>query len=378
MDETGVAAFVREVVTGIHETTRRGSAPDQREVEAFSQRLFGIYTSAALSLMIDLGHRLDLFTTAAAIGPATSTELAARAGLVERYVREWLGAMATSGIVTYDPADGRYTLPPAHAAALTGPGSTNQAPRAAMATLLGRNLDGIEEAFRRGGGVPYSAFAPDLTGVMDGLSRRPTDELLVDAWLPVAPGLVERLTAGARVADVGCGTGHAANVLAATFPASRFVGYDLSDDAIARARNEAASRGLANVEFEVVDLTTLTAPQGFDVVLAIDAIHDQVDPVAVLDRIHDALAPGGTFFMIDVAAASDVADNVGNPYAPWIYSISTLHCMTVSLAGGGAGLGSAWGEALAREMLAGAGFTATTATVAPGDESSLIYVSRRD
>lgn len=327
--------------------------------------------------MIDLGHRLDLYTSLAT-GPATSTELSTRAGLEERYVREWLGAMATSGIATYDADDHRYALPPEHAVALTGPTSRNQAPRAAMATLLGRNLDGIENAFRHGGGVPYSAFAPEFTGVMDALHRRPTDELLVQKWLPVAPGLVEQLTAGARAADIGCGTGHAVNVLAATFPTSRFVGYDLSDDAIARAREEAATQGLHNVEFVVADLTTLTAHQDFDVVFAFDAVHDQVAPAAVLRRVHDALAPGGTFFVLDIAAATDVADNLDNPYAPWIYSISTLHCMTVSLAEGGAGLGSAWGEALARQMLADAGFTDIATTVAPGDPTSLIYVSHRE
>lgn len=325
--------------------------------------------------MIDLGHRLDLFTTAAA-GPATSGELAERAGLEERYVREWLGALATAGILTYDPADRRYSLPPEHAAALTGPTSSNQAPRAAMATLLGRNLDGIEKAFRHGGGVPYAAFAPDFTGVMDALHRRPTDELLVDHWLPVAPGLVERLRAGARVADVGCGTGHAVNVLAAAFPSSRFTGYDLSADALVRAREEAAGLGLTNADFVVADLADLALREEFDVVFAFDAIHDQADPAGVLRTVHDALAPGGTFVMLDIAAATDVADNLDNPYAPWIYSISTLHCMTVSLAEGGAGLGSAWGEELARDMLAEAGFTDTEVVVAPGDESSLIYVSR--
>jgi SAM-dependent methyltransferase len=350
--------------------------PDRDAATAFSERLFGIYTSAVLSLMIDLGHRLDLFTTAAS-GPATSTELAARAGLDERYVREWLGAMATSGILTFDPTDRRYVLPPEHAAALTGPTSTNQAPRAAMATLLGRNLDGIEAAFRHGGGVPYSAFAPEFTGVMDGLHRRPVDELLVDRWLPVAPELVRRLSAGARVADVGCGTGHAINVLAAAFPASRFVGFDLSESAIERAREETAGQGLTNADFVAADLTRLAERDAFDVVFAFDAVHDQADPARVLRNIRDALAPDGTFFMFDIAAASDVAHNLANPYAPWTYSISTLHCMTVSLAEGGAGLGAAWGEELARQLLAEAGFTDVAVTPAPGEESNLIYVSRR-
>lgn len=352
------------------------AVPDRKKVRAFARQLFGIYTHGALAYMIDLGHRLGLFT-AAARGRATSPELAARAGLDERYVREWLGAMVTAEIMTYDGDGAVYTLPPEHAAALTGPSSKNMGPMAAMVTLLGRNLSGVEDAFRTGGGVPYDAFAPDFTGVMDELNRRPLDELLIDAWLPLVPDLTGRLTAGVRVADVGCGTGHALSVLGAAFPASAFVGYDLSSEAIERARAEAADAGLSNVTFEVADVSALAPERPFDVVLAIDAVHDQADPAAVLGGVHDALAPGGTFVMIDMAASSDLAENVGNPFAPWIYSISTLHCMTVSLASGGAGLGAAWGEGLARRMLGEAGFGEVTVHPAPGQGLNLIYVTRR-
>lgn len=348
--------------------------PDRKKVRAFARHLFGIYTHGALAYMIDLGHRLGLFT-AAAQGPATSPELAARAGLDERYVREWLGALVTAEIMTYDPGTATYTLPPEHAAALTGPGSKNMGPMAAMVTLLGRNLSGVEQAFRSGGGVPYEAFAPHFTGVMDELNRRPLDELLIDAWLPLVPELGERLTAGVRVADVGCGTGHAVALLAAAFPDSEFVGYDLSPEAVERARAETAD--LPNVTFEVADVSDLAPGHPFDVVFAIDAVHDQADPAAVLRGVHDALAPGGTFVMIDMAASSDLAENVGNPLAPWIYSISTLHCMTVSLASGGAGLGAAWGEGLARTMLDEAGFGDVAVHPAPGQALNLIYVTRR-
>jgi len=346
--------------------------PDRRKVREFARHIFGLYTGASLAYLIDIGHRTGLFT-AAATGPGDVADLAGRAGLDERYVREWLGAMVTGGIMTVDA--GIYALPPEHAAALTGDGSKNMAPMAAMVTLLGRNLDGVVDAFRHGGGVPYSAFRPEFAAVMDQLNRRPLDELLVDAWLPLVPGLTGRLSAGARVADVGCGTGHALTLLGAAFPASTFVGYDLSSEAIALATREAAE--LANVRFEVADIAELGPAEPFDVVFAIDAIHDQVDPAAVLSAVHDALVPGGHFVMVDIAAQTEVADNVGNPFAPWIYAMSTLHCMTVSLAEGGTGLGAAWGEQTARRMLADAGFGEVAVHPAPGQALNAIYATTR-
>ncbi|GAA1830671.1 class I SAM-dependent methyltransferase [Pseudonocardia ailaonensis] len=348
------------------------SEPDRKAVRAFSRRLFDLYTAAGLTLMIDVGHRTGLFE-AVAQGPATSAELAERAGLQERYVREWLGAMVTGELMTLD--GDRYALPPAHVPGLTGGGARNLAPMAGMVPLMGRNLDGIVRAFREGGGLPYEDFAPDFTGVMDGLNRRPLDELLVDAWLPLIDGLPEQLTGGVRVADVGCGTGHALVVLGRAFPASEFVGYDIAEEALARARAEAA--GLPNVRFEAADAAAFRPDRPFDVAFAFDSVHDQADPAAMLRGIHDALVPGGRFVMLDMAASSDVAQNVGNPFAPWIYTISTLHCMTVSLAEGGAGLGAAWGRELATAMLGEAGFTAVSDRPAPGQALSLLYSAAR-
>jgi winged helix-turn-helix protein/methyltransferase family protein len=222
------------------------SAPlDQARVEAFAGRLFELYTGGMLTFLVDIGHRTGLFAAAAA-GPATSAELAERADLQERYVREWLGAMVTGGIVDHDPATGTYRLPAEHAACLTGPGSANLAPFSRLATHLAKHVDAVARAFREGGGVPYAAYRPEFTDVMDALGRGTFDELLLGAYLPLVPGLAERLAAGARVADVGCGTGHAMVLLAGAFPASTFVGYDLAADAIARARSEAEAAGLAN------------------------------------------------------------------------------------------------------------------------------------
>jgi SAM-dependent methyltransferase len=210
---------------------------------------------------------------------------------------------------------------------------------------------------------------------MDALGRGVFDELLVDAYLPLVPGLAERLVAGARVADIGCGTGHALVLLAGAFPASTFIGYDLATDAIARARSEAA--GLANLSFEVRDAARLEVERPFDAVFVFDAIHDQVDPAAVLARIHAALVPGGTFVMVEPRASSNLEDNLGNPLAAFLYGVSTLHCMTVSLAGGGAGLGAAWGEQAARAMLAEAGFGEVAVHDAPGDPTNAVFVTTR-
>lgn len=357
-------------------TTEAAPALDEAKVEEFAGRLFETFTSGTLTLMIDVGHRTGLFEAAAA-GPATSTELAERAGLRERYVREWLGALTTAEIFGYDPESGRYTLPPEHAACLTGGGSDNLAPMSLLPALLGNHLDGVIDAFRHGGGVPYEKFRPRFTAVMDGLSRGLFDGQLIDGILPLTGDLPERLTAGIRVADVGCGSGHALNLLAAAYPASTFVGYDIGADAIEQARAEAAEMGLSNVRFEVQDVARLPLDPPLDAVFAFDAIHDQADPAGVLRSVHAALAEGGTFVMFDIKASSKLENNVGNPFAPLLYSISTLHCMTVSLALDGAGLGTCWGEELARQMLADAGFEVLAVSDVPDDPMDCVYLCRK-
>jgi SAM-dependent methyltransferase len=271
-------------------------------------------------------------------------------------VREWLGAMATGGVFSYDAGTQTYTLPPEHALLLTGTTMRNIAPTSRMVTLLARHVSAVAECFRHGGGVPYSAYRPEFTEVMDDNWRRIYDDQLVSGFLPSVPGLSDRLAAGIRVADIGCGTGHAINVLARAFPASTFVGYDLAADAIERAGAEAAALGLDNARFDVRDVTTLPSEPPLDLILAFDAIHDQADPLTVLRRVRARLAAGGVFYMVEFKFASDVGANLSNPFAPLYYGISTLHCMTVSLAAGGAGLGAVWGEQVARRLLAEAGF----------------------
>jgi 2-polyprenyl-3-methyl-5-hydroxy-6-metoxy-1,4-benzoquinol methylase len=349
---------------------------DRGKVEQFAATVLGHYVGGAITFMIDLGHRTGLFD-AAAQGPATSAELAARAGLQERYVREWASALAMGGILRYDASDGTFTLPPEHAACLTDLGP-NMAPVSLFQAHMGKTLGDVAVAFREGGGVPYSKFRPEFTDVMDGLSRRTFDGHLVDEIVPLAPGLPEQLTAGARVADIGCGTGHSTNVLAQAFPRSTFVGYDYSEEAVERARKEAAEMGLADVSFELADVSRLHVTEPFDVAVSFDTIHDQADPAGAVASVHSALRPGGTYLFLEPYASSNLEDNIANPMAPMIYAISTLHCMTVSLAEGGAGLGTACGEQKFRELLTAAGFADIDVTApAPGDPMGAIFVARK-
>jgi SAM-dependent methyltransferase len=347
---------------------------DKQRTQAFARKLFGLYTSGVLTLMVEVGHRTGLFE-AAAKGPGGSEEIAARAGLDARYVREWLCALATGGVFEYDAASRTFSLPPEHAVCLTGTSSRNLAAGSQGLRMLAARLPRIVECFRNGGGVPYAEYRPDFTEFMDASWRLLYDGLLIKGFLPAAKGLPARLERGIRVADLGCGTGHAINLMARHYPNSTFVGYDLGDDAIARARAEASQMGLSNARFEVLDVTRLPAEPKLDLITSFDAIHDQRDPATVLRRAAGALAPDGVYLMIEPRASSNLEDNIGNPFTPYLYGVSVMHCMTVSLAEGGAGLGTAWGVETARRMLDEVGFTSVEVVDAPGPQNS-IFICR--
>jgi 2-polyprenyl-3-methyl-5-hydroxy-6-metoxy-1,4-benzoquinol methylase len=295
--------------------------------------------------------------------PATSEEIAARAGLHERYVREWLGAMVTARVVEVDPATLRFSLPPEHAACLTrAAAADNLAVFAQYMAVLGGVEDEIVECFRAGGGVPYSRFAR-FHEVMAEESGQSVLSSLETHILPLVPGLTDRLARGIRMLDAGCGRGRILLRLAALHPQSRFVGVDLSPEAIAHAREEASRAGLANVVFEAADLSDFdqtAEPEAFDLITTFDAIHDQARPLAVLRGIHRALKPDGVYLMQDIRGSSRVHENVDHPIGTFLYTISCLHCMTVSLAQGGEGLGAMWGEQKTREYLQKAGFRSVT------------------
>jgi 2-polyprenyl-3-methyl-5-hydroxy-6-metoxy-1,4-benzoquinol methylase len=188
--------------------------------------------------------------------------------------------------------------------------------------------------------------------------------------------LEAKLRKGIDVMDVGCGAGHAVIQMAEVFPRSVFTGYDLCDDAIAMARSEARERQLANVRFEVRDVTKLNEPNAFDLITAFDAIHDQADPAAVLHGIHSSLKKDGVFLMQDIDSSSHLHQNLDHPLGTFLYTISCMHCMTVSLAQGGLGLGTCWGVELADEMLRDAGFTRVSVERLPHDVFNCFFVVR--
>lgn len=328
-----------------------------QDTEAFAGTLLSILNGGATAMMISIGHRTGLFDALYGAGESSSESLAESAGLDERYVREWLGAMTTAKVVMYDPMTARYSLPSEHAMLLTNAeGATPMANTMQWISVLGQVESKVVECFKSGGGVPYSAydrFHDVMAEESDGTSVSAFDHGVFD----LIPGLEARLESGIDVIDIACGKGHALLELAKRFPASRFTGVDFSQEAIGSARDTAGALGLGNVEFEIGDVAEMAHADRFELVTAFDAIHDQRDPVAVLANIKRSLREGGVFLMQDIAGSSHVEKNIDRALSPLIYTISCMHCMTVSLEQGGMGLGAAWGEELATTMLGDAGFT---------------------
>ncbi len=355
-------------------------APDTGEpgkAEAFADKMGDVMNHAALSLMISIGHRSRLFDVMSAMAPAGSAEIARRAKLNERYVREWLGAMVTGGVVEYDAGAGTYGLPAEHAAVLTRAASPNNAAATMQwIAVLGCVEDHVVEAFHHGRGVPYSAYKR-FHEVMAEESGQTVVAALEDHILPLAPGLSGRLERGIGVMDIACGSGLAMITLASLYPNSRFTGYDFSEHAIDAARREAERRGVTNVVFEVKDLARLEEFDRYDLITGFDAIHDQARPEAVLQNVRQALKPGGMFLMQDILASSHVHHNIAHPVGTFIYTISCMHCMSVSLANGGPGLGAAWGKELALRMLNEAGFTDVRVETLPHDPFNYYYIMHK-
>ncbi len=298
---------------------------DQAKAEAFSKKMLGILNDASVAQMIVIGHQVGLFDTLAGLAPSTSEQIAEASSLNERYVREWLGAMVTGRIVDYEPADKTYRLPPEHAAAITrAAGPRNLAMMMQMIPMVARVQQGIIDSFRAGGGVPYSAYG-DFHKLMAEISGSVHDISLVDITLPLVSQLVDRLHTGIDVLDVGCGSGHAVNLMARAFPHSRFTGYDFSQEGIAAGQAEAQEWGLTNTEFAVRDAAELGDVSLYDFITAFDSIHDQAQPRAVLRGIAEALRPDGTFLMVDVNSSSHLEENLDHVLGPMMYTVSCMH-----------------------------------------------------
>jgi SAM-dependent methyltransferase len=346
---------------------------DAARAERFAEALMASLDGAALGLMTSVGHRTGLFDVLRGLAPATPAEVAKRAGLSERYVREWLLAMASAGVVEHDPAAGRFVLPAEHAAVLTRAARPNNLAAAFQwIPLLGAVEDEVVNCFERGGGVPASAYQR-FHAVRAEESDQSVVAGLLERILPLLPGLPAALARGGDVLDVGCGAGRALCRMAEAYPHSRFTGIDSAPEAIAAARALAREQGLANVRFLAADAAELEAADAFDLVTAFAAIHRQARPALVLRRVAEALRPEGSLLMQEYAGSEDAR----RPLGTFLYTLSCLQSLPVSLASGGAGLGAMGGERVVRRMLAEAGFGSVEAHALPHDRLHRYYVARK-
>lgn len=366
--------------TSFSESKNRELSFDKKKAEDFSGFLMDILNKSALSFMISLGHRSELFDTMSRMDYATSGEIANASGLNERYIREWLGAMVTGGIVDYHALNHTYHLPAEHAAFLTRKaGADNFSVFMQYYAVMGEVEDDILYCFKNGGGVPYAKYRR-FHEVMAEDSGQSVVSSLESHILPLVPGILKRLEEGINVLDVGCGAGRILNRLASLFPKSEFTGMDLSEEAISIARSEALKAGNSNVTFQIRDLSdfdTNAPPEAFDLITSFDAIHDQAYPLKVLKGIFRALKPDGIYLMQDISGTSDLEADKLHPIGTFLYTISCMHCMTVSLAQNGEGLGAMWGEAMTLEYLKKAGFQSITTKKLAHDIQNNWYVIRK-
>lgn len=324
----------------------------------FVGRVFGDFGSTFAIVCCAVGDRLGLFKDLAGHGPHTSDELAECAGVSPRYVREWASCLTVHGYLTYDPASGKFALPAEHAPALAqepGPmflgGFFQQS-----AALLGL-YEPLVQAFKDGQGIAPDLYTQEIWKGEYRANEMWHNHLLVQEWLPKMPEVRAKLEEGARVADVGSGSGRVLVRLAQAFPKSTFVGFDIDPESVERARAFAKSEGVSDrVTFEVHDLMQ-GVPGAFDIVGAFDVVHDTADPLGLMKSVRKALNPGGHFVVLEINGADRLEDNVA-PFGTVFYGISLTFCMSIAIARGGEGLGTAGlPEGRLREYAATAGFS---------------------
>jgi 2-polyprenyl-3-methyl-5-hydroxy-6-metoxy-1,4-benzoquinol methylase len=332
------------------------SGLDLEKAKEVAQIVVGDVGTVVHGALCYIGDRVGLFKAMAGAGPLTIDQVAGKTGLSARYVREWLGAMATARYVEYDLATETYLLTPEYAAALADEdspffvGSYFQMAQAAV-TVAPK----VAEAFKTGKGVTQAEYPVSFFEAAERNSRTRYLHKLLRKWIPAMPQVVERLNAGGTAADVGCGGGLAAIMIARAFPKARLFGFDIHAESIERARRNAQAAGVADrVSFDTLDGGQMPAAK-FDFVSTFDVVHDAVDPLGLMTAIRHSLKDDGTYLVQEVNVSDKVEENM-KPLGKMIYSVSTLYCMTTSLAHGGAGIGVAMGENKARELASAAGF----------------------
>jgi 2-polyprenyl-3-methyl-5-hydroxy-6-metoxy-1,4-benzoquinol methylase len=334
-----------------------GGEIDREKAKQVALQVMSDVATATHAAMTFIGDRLGLFNAMKDAGPLTVDQLAAKTGLNRRYLQEWLNSMVAAKYFEYYPAAHTYLLTPEYAVALADEnspyfiGSYFQVVQATMSVA-----PKVADAFSTGRGVTQAEYPPWMFEATERNSLPRYQYKLARKWIPAMPQVVERLERGGTAADVGCGGGRAAILMAKAYPKSRVFGFDLHAESIERARRNAADAEVADrVTFEVANGTQLP-PGKFDLVTTFDVVHDSVDPVGLMSAIRRALTPGGTYLVQEINISPNVEENI-RPLGRMVYSVSTLYCMTTSLAHGGAGIGAAMGEPKARELATQAGFS---------------------
>lgn len=328
---------------------------DPQKLEALLGKMVTELGAAANAALVLLGDKLGLYKAIAAEGPVTSEELARRTQTRERYVREWLSAQAASGFLGYDPATGTFALSPEQAAVLADDDSpVNMTGGFYSLAAVFADEPRLTEAFRTGDGVSWGDHCNCLFCGTERFFRPGYKAHLIDEWLPSLDGVVEKLTRGAKVADIGCGHGASTSIMAEAFPQSQFTGYDFHTPSIETARRNA--NGIGNVAFEVAKAKDF-AGDNYDLVTIFDALHDMGDPVGAAAHIRSRLAKDGTLMIVEPLAGDNLEDNF-NPVGRIYYAFSTNICVPSSLSQEvGAALGAQAGEKRLTDTLKAAGFT---------------------
>jgi len=329
---------------------------DPTKLESLVSHLVDELGAAASVALVRIGDQLGLYK-ALQKRPMNSQELAKVAGIAERYAREWLAQQAASGYIAFDEASGKFVLPPEQALVF----AEEESPFYMMGGFdaIAANLDGqakVQAAFRTGAGVEWDAHSACLFCAVARFLRPGYRANLVSSWLPALEGMVERLHAGACVADVGCGHGVSTVLMASAFPRSTFLGFDFHRGSVEAARRHAADHGVTNTRFEVATAKAFPGSD-YDLVTFFDCLHDMGDPVGAASHVRRSLKANGTWMVVEPQAGDTLAENL-NPVGRLWYAASTMVCVPTSLSQEvGLALGAQAGEKRLRDVIFGGGFT---------------------
>ncbi len=337
-------------------TASETQSVNQEKLDAFLGKVVGDFGAALSSVLAYIGQKLGLYQALAAIGPLTPAELACHTGTVERYVREWLINQEASGYVVYDPADGRFSLAPEQAIALTDERSPFYVGGGFyVVKAMMRAEPRITDAFRHGGGILWDDHDPDLFVGTERFFRPGYAAHLVSKWIPALSGVEEKLAAGGLVADIGCGHGATTIFMAQAYPNSRFHGFDSHEPSIQHARRAADEAGVGDrVHFRVARASDFPG-DGYNMIAFFDSLHDMGDPVGAMRHARQALATDGSVLIVEPMAGNTIEENF-NPVGRAFSAASTLCSTANSLALGGPALGAVATEEALRETVLLGGF----------------------